>query len=134
MHAFTQARHIPMDAHSHPCRYKHERVPFDFGCLKEVQKKAVGLAKYSLKMIQKSYSTLAEQVGGDVAVRRLETLIETALRFSFRCHQFAGGFDNEATKLFAAANSLLDKLYKDEGTSPSPAKQGKKRSPTKAKS
>ena len=42
---------------------------------------------------------------------RLEALIETSLRFSFRCHQFAGGFDAEATRLFAYANGLLDKLY-----------------------
>ena len=43
-------------------RYKAERVPFDFGCIKEVHRRAVGLAKYSLLMIDKSFKSLSAQV------------------------------------------------------------------------
>uniref|UniRef100_A0A6U5CB22 Uncharacterized protein n=2 Tax=Hemiselmis andersenii TaxID=464988 RepID=A0A6U5CB22_HEMAN len=116
-------------------KYKAERVPFDFDCIKEVHKSAVGLAKYSLRMIDKSHKTLAEQVGNEVAIQRLETLIETALRFSFRCHQFAGGFDAEATRLFASTNGLLDTLYGDAPKDGKPAakeKKKKKYTPTKS--
>lgn len=46
--------------------------------------------------------------GGEEAGRQLFDLVENALRFAFRCHQFAGGFDGETTQLFVALKSVLE--------------------------
>jgi len=34
-------------------------------------------------------------------------LMEQTLRFAFKCHQFAGGFDQEATHLFVSVSQSL---------------------------
>jgi hypothetical protein len=36
--------------------------------------------------------------------------MELALRFAFKCHQFAGGFDSEATQLFTGLSSALQAM------------------------
>lgn len=33
--------------------------------------------------------------------------MQQALRFAFKCHQFAGGFDPEATQLFVTLSASL---------------------------
>ena len=33
--------------------------------------------------------------------------MEQTLRFAFKCHQFAGGFDQEATHLFVSVSQSL---------------------------
>ena len=35
------------------------------------------------------------------------TATQQALRFAFKCHQFAGGFDPEATQLFVTLSTSL---------------------------
>jgi len=44
----------------------------------------------------------------DARHKKEKMLLEKAVQFSFRCHQFAGGFDGEANSLFARACELLE--------------------------
>ena len=37
-------------------------------------------------------------------------LMEQTLRFAFKCHQFAGGFDQEATHLFVSVSQSLQTM------------------------
>lgn len=87
-------------------RLDAEKVPFDWSLLDKIVLVSVGLAKYAMAMMLSAYEDLAQQVG-PAAVTRMESVLEKTLRFAFRIHQFAGGFDQETTELFTKLNSIL---------------------------
>ena len=84
-------------------RLSRDKVPFDWGLLKRIHEAAVSLAKYAMSMILTA--TQAVDAHPDALA-----VMEQALRFAFKCHQFAGGFDSEATQLFTALSSALQAM------------------------
>jgi hypothetical protein len=46
-------------------------------------------------------------LAGEAREKRERGLLEKAVQFAFRCHQFAGGFDGRASQLFARSCELL---------------------------
>lgn len=44
---------------------------------------------------------------GPAAVTRMESVLEKTLRFAFRIHQFAGGFDQVASPVAVCAWSVM---------------------------
>mmetsp|Transcript_30876 Transcript_30876/g.82762 ORF Transcript_30876/g.82762 Transcript_30876/m.82762 type:complete len:131 (+) Transcript_30876:525-917(+) len=89
-------------------KFRADRIPFDFARVKKVQVGAVGLAKYAMNMVLTSHQGLLDKdTPPEQAAAQIDTLAEPALRFAFRCHQFAGGFDEEANRLFMQLRSLL---------------------------
>ena len=63
----------------------------------------MSLAKYAMSMILTA--TQAVDAHPDALA-----VMELALRFAFKCHQFAGGFDSEATQLFTGLSSALQAM------------------------
>jgi hypothetical protein len=41
--------------------------------------------------------------------------LDSAIHFAFRCHQFAGGFDAEASSLFDELHTMLDLMQEEAG-------------------
>ncbi|EKX41283.1 hypothetical protein GUITHDRAFT_142188 [Guillardia theta CCMP2712] len=104
--------------------YKTHSIPFDFKLVKNVQIATVGLAKYAMQMSLTAFGrqSRAEQMilstdlvnqGASkqilVALQgdAVQNLLNSALKFSFRVHQFAGGFDAEATGSEISPNSPI---------------------------
>lgn len=75
-------------------------VPFDKDIVKKVRESSVGLAKYTMGMLLTGRERVRQ--GGDepASLAHITSLALSGVKFSFKCHQFAGGFDQEATNLF----------------------------------
>ena len=84
-------------------RLNVEKVPFDWSLVQRIHRAAVALAKYAMSMILTSTQSVDPHPDA-------VAMIEQALRFSFKCHQFAGGFDNEATQLFVSLSTALQSM------------------------
>lgn len=91
-------------------QYSQYQIPFEFSLLKDLTVASVALAKYAMTMVLTAYDRLKElQEQGDPRAPKaqVEGLLQQGLKFSFRCHQFAGGFDDEANGLFARVHDAL---------------------------
>jgi len=87
-------------------RLAGERIPFDWSLINAIQLVAVTQARYVLAMMLEAIHGLQQQMG-DAAASKVEQLAEQALRFAFRCHQFAGGFDQQTTELFSKLSAVI---------------------------
>mmetsp|Transcript_50914 Transcript_50914/g.74572 ORF Transcript_50914/g.74572 Transcript_50914/m.74572 type:complete len:141 (+) Transcript_50914:320-742(+) len=84
-------------------KFDKEKVPFDWTLVARIHQGAVGLAKYAMTMMLTS-------IQGVDPHPDLLSLMEQALRFAFKCHQFAGGFDPESTQAFVSLSTSLQSM------------------------
>ncbi|EKX45362.1 hypothetical protein GUITHDRAFT_108630 [Guillardia theta CCMP2712] len=90
---------------------KH-RVPFDFRILLELKEVAVSLAKYSMQRVLGEIRPAGME--GKQACHRMQMLLQHSIKFAFRCHQFAGGFDEEASALFGRLHDEFTAMMQSE--------------------
>ena len=101
-------------------------IPFDLHALvSEIKVASVDLCKRVLFDIVSHFEAAERTPGGggegrgaggsaggggsawEAREKRERGLLEKAVQFAFRCHQFAGGFDGRASQLFARSCELL---------------------------
>ncbi len=94
--------------------------------LKRVRVSVVEAAKYVMQIGLSASQRLASQAAAPdpPPAKMLQHLkgqvlwlLQAAMRFGFKCHQFAGGFDSEAAALFHNVRRELEAL----GDAPKPA-------------
>eukprot|EP00293_Proteomonas_sulcata_P020421 CAMPEP_0184294044 /NCGR_PEP_ID=MMETSP1049-20130417/5332_1 /TAXON_ID=77928 /ORGANISM="Proteomonas sulcata, Strain CCMP704" /LENGTH=161 /DNA_ID=CAMNT_0026602203 /DNA_START=205 /DNA_END=690 /DNA_ORIENTATION=- len=93
-------------------------IPFDKMELKKIKLLAISAAKYVMGIALNADSRLSEaQASGSTSVKvlaqavgQVKSLLESALRFGFKVHQFAEGFDKEAAGKFHQVKTSLDRI------------------------
>ncbi len=116
----------PLEAYSRDSSelLKHfaaHKIPFDLPKLiLGVKEAAVELCKHVMRQVVREVPHQSPETSASASSAsspsapllapgaQQRPLLEKAVHFAFRCHQFAGGFDAEANALFAQACSLLE--------------------------
>eukprot|EP01026_Neomeris_dumetosa_P042843 TRINITY_DN3577_c0_g1_i22.p1 TRINITY_DN3577_c0_g1~~TRINITY_DN3577_c0_g1_i22.p1 ORF type:complete len:692 (-),score=96.94 TRINITY_DN3577_c0_g1_i22:1377-3173(-) len=87
-------------------RFKEHDIPWPNNLLKEVVHSSLNLAAIYMEIVlnevsrlQESISILGEEQQQQARQKALQ-LLTNAVRFGFRVHQFAGGFDDKCNRLF----------------------------------
>ncbi|KAI3817161.1 hypothetical protein L1987_10950 [Smallanthus sonchifolius] len=97
-------------------RYKEFGIPVnwlqDSGVVGKIKLASVQLARKYMKRVASELDALD---GPDKEPNR-EFLVLQGVRFAFRVHQFAGGFDAESMKAFEELRSSMNKQTNDENT------------------
>ena len=92
-------------------RFAKHGVPWDRNAAKAVKHAALNLAnRYLTRVLDESAKAGAVGhggVGAEAAQARVQELLTKGVRFAFRVHQFAGGFNQETLKSFEAVSAQL---------------------------
>ncbi|KAJ1474594.1 hypothetical protein T484DRAFT_1970253 [Baffinella frigidus] len=92
--------------------FLNHHVPFDFSAVAATRHATVGLAAYSLRMVQTASERLHSASEEDQSKGRPQVLqlAQGTLKFAFRIHQFAGGFDAVTTQLFSSLHDVIEAM------------------------
>ncbi|XP_076891935.1 protein CHUP1, chloroplastic-like isoform X2 [Bidens hawaiensis] len=97
-------------------RYKEYGIPVnwlqDSGVVGKIKLASVQLARKYMKRVASELDAL----DGPEKEPNREFLVLQGVRFAFRVHQFAGGFDAESMKAFEELRSRMNKQTNDENT------------------
>ncbi|XP_076956044.1 protein CHUP1, chloroplastic-like isoform X1 [Bidens hawaiensis] len=97
-------------------RYKEYGIPVnwlqDSGVVGKIKLASVQLARKYMKRVASELDAL----DGPEKEPNREFLVLQGVRFAFRVHQFAGGFDAESMKAFEELRSRMNKQSNDENT------------------
>ncbi|GJV84228.1 protein CHUP1, chloroplastic [Tanacetum coccineum] len=97
-------------------RYKEFGIPVnwlqDSGVVGKIKLASVQLARKYMKRVASELDALE----GPEKEPNREFLVLQGVRFAFRVHQFAGGFDSESMKAFEELRSRMNKQTNDEST------------------
>jgi hypothetical protein len=89
-------------------RFAKHGVPWDRNAAKAVKHAALNLAnRYLTRVLDESAKAGTGGHGGVAAQARVQELLTKGVRFAFRVHQFAGGFNQETLKSFEAVSAQL---------------------------
>jgi len=96
-------------------RYYKHGIPFDFHAIQAAQSESISFAKLHMnltlalvdakKVMQGQASTL------DAVPGHWQALLKRCFEFAFKVQQFAGGTDDDATRLFEAIFAAIEKLH-----------------------
>ncbi|KAI4294957.1 hypothetical protein MLD38_040764 [Melastoma candidum] len=99
-------------------RYKEFKIPVDWlmdtGVVGKIKLASVQLARKYMKRVATELDALS---GSDKEPNR-EFLTLQGVRFAFRVHQFAGGFDAESMKAFEELRSRIQTQQGEDGSKP----------------
>eukprot|EP00898_Chlorokybus_atmophyticus_P002306 jgi/Chlat1/3076/Chrsp21S03329 len=85
-------------------RFSEHGIPFDFNIVKRLQRASSKAAGAYLRRV------LDEVTGGNCSQEKAYSLLVSAVRFTFRVHQFGGGLDKATLNAFEEASVLLQEV------------------------
>jgi len=89
-------------------RWKTHTLLFDFKILDDIRHASVPMAKHAMRLYLTAHERWKTSVKIDAtSTKKVRDGLESSLRFAFRCHQFAEGFDEEASSLFAGVHEAI---------------------------
>ena len=106
----AQARTVESDEK----RFNKHGVPWDRNAGKAVKHASLNLADSYLKRVL-TESTAASARANEAQSARTQELLTKGVRFAFRVHQFAGGFNAETLKSFEAVSTQLKGIVQAQG-------------------
>ena len=94
-------------------RYYKYGIPFDFDAIVTAQSGSISFAKLHMNITLALVDAKALASGGtlDAVPGHWQALLKRCFEFAFKVQQFAGGTDDDATKLFEAIFAAIEKLH-----------------------
>jgi len=87
-------------------KFRDHKIPWDNSTIPKSKQATLNLCKLFLKAILADVAKLERQ-RTQTAMLRINSLLVSAVRYSFRVHQFVGGFNPECISLFEEISRKL---------------------------